>query len=188
MGSYDGAKICDIVGLYLLSRLQKLNINIGLYRDDSLAVGPQPPRELNKIKDRICQVFKKNNNNHQSKSKSGWILDLTLDLNTGLYKPFMKPNDTPVYVNKSSNHPPKILKNIPASVNRRLSNTSATKMFSKKPYPPSKTPWKVQGMILKWSMSQGNTGTATITVENVRYCTSHHLILLAARQKLVQLS
>ena len=38
MGSYDGAEICELVGLYLLSQLQNLNINVGLYRDDGLAV------------------------------------------------------------------------------------------------------------------------------------------------------
>ena len=37
-GSYDGAEACELVGLYILSKLEKLNINIGLYRDDGLAV------------------------------------------------------------------------------------------------------------------------------------------------------
>ena len=37
----------------------------------------------------------------------------------------MKENDTPVYVNVKSNHPPTILKNIPLGVNRRLSRNSA---------------------------------------------------------------
>ena len=36
MGSYDGAESCDIVGLFLLSQLQDLDIDIGLYRDDDL--------------------------------------------------------------------------------------------------------------------------------------------------------
>ena len=147
MGSYDGAEICDIVGLYILSQLQKLNINIGLYRDDGLAVGPQPPRELNKIKDRICQVFKENNLSItiQANQKVVEFLDVTLDLNTGLYKPFMKPNDTPVYVNKSSNHPPKILKNIPAAVNTRLSNISANEDVFMEAIPPFQNALKNAG-------------------------------------------
>ena len=37
----------------------------------------------------------------------------------------MKPNDIPLYVDKNSNHPPGILKNIPKSVNNRLSKISA---------------------------------------------------------------
>ena len=38
MGSFDGAECCDLFGLYLLSKLRPLNINLGLYRDDGLGV------------------------------------------------------------------------------------------------------------------------------------------------------
>ncbi|GFR64589.1 DNA polymerase [Elysia marginata] len=38
MGSFDGAETCELVGLYLLSQLQHLDIKVGLYRDDGLAV------------------------------------------------------------------------------------------------------------------------------------------------------
>ena len=38
MGSWDGAEVADLVGLYLLSQLTHLKLNIGLYRDDGLAV------------------------------------------------------------------------------------------------------------------------------------------------------
>ena len=39
MGSYDGAEICELVGLYILSFLGKVYgiQNVGLYRDDGLA-------------------------------------------------------------------------------------------------------------------------------------------------------
>ena len=36
MGSWDGAEICEIVGLYLLSELSKLGIQVGLYKMDSV--------------------------------------------------------------------------------------------------------------------------------------------------------
>ena len=45
--------------------------------------------------------------------KSIDFLDITMDLRTGKYKPFMKSNNTPLYVHKDSNHPPSIIKNIP---------------------------------------------------------------------------
>ena len=45
----------------------------------------------------------------------------------GLFKPFIKPNDKPEYVNILSNHPPKILKNIPIGINKRLATISANK-------------------------------------------------------------
>ena len=48
----------------------------------------------------------------------------------------MKPNDIPVYVDKNSNHPPSILKNIPVAVNRRLSNISANEQIFEEYSPP----------------------------------------------------
>ena len=38
MGSYDGAETCELVGLYMLSQLEQLVINIGLYRGEGLAI------------------------------------------------------------------------------------------------------------------------------------------------------
>ena len=39
MGSYHGAEVCELVGLYILHKLTTAfpNGNIGLYRDDGLA-------------------------------------------------------------------------------------------------------------------------------------------------------
>ena len=50
-----------------------------------------------------------------------------MDLRTGIFKPYMKDNDKPVYVNIKSNHPPTVLKNIPLGINKRLSRISANK-------------------------------------------------------------
>ena len=36
MGSWDGAEICEVLGLYLLSELSKLGIQVGLYKMDSV--------------------------------------------------------------------------------------------------------------------------------------------------------
>ena len=36
MGSWDGAEVCELVGLYLLSLLSDLQLTLGLYRDDGL--------------------------------------------------------------------------------------------------------------------------------------------------------
>ena len=48
----------------------------------------------------------------------------------------MKPNDTPLYVNSMSNHPPGILRNIPQSINRRLSSISANEDVFIQAIPP----------------------------------------------------
>ena len=45
-------------------------------------------------------------------------------------------NDTPTYVHKDSNHPNSILKNIPFSVNRRLSSISCNKQLFDLASPP----------------------------------------------------
>ena len=63
MGSYDGAETCELVGTYILSQLKEIpyGMNIGLYRDDGLAVLDQTPQKIEKIKKEICKVFAKNN-------------------------------------------------------------------------------------------------------------------------------
>ena len=45
------------------------------------------------------------------------FLDITLDLSKGIHKPYMKPGNTPLYINRKSNHPPLIIKNIPDAIN-----------------------------------------------------------------------
>ena len=122
MGFFDGAETCELVGLFLLSKLNNLNINLGLYRDDGLGVCCLTARQVEKLKQEMCKIFKAYNLkittdvNHKSVN----FLDVTLDLDSGLFKPFMKPNNTIQYVNKNSNHPPSITQNLPASVNRGL--------------------------------------------------------------------
>ena len=37
-----------------------------------------------------------------------------------IYKPFRKPGDKPLYVGSWSNHPPRVIKNIPVGINKRL--------------------------------------------------------------------
>ena len=60
MGSYDGAETYELVGSFLLSQLQDLNANIGLYRDDGLAITNATPRETENIRKEICRIFNNN--------------------------------------------------------------------------------------------------------------------------------
>jgi hypothetical protein len=50
---------------------------------------------------------------------------ITLNLSTGKYQPYGKPNNIPLYVHTKSNHPPNILRNIPLSINKRLTEISS---------------------------------------------------------------
>ena len=64
------------------------------------------------------------------------FLDVTLDLNTGKFKPYTKPMSTPLYVHSQSNHPPNIIRNIPAAINRRLSSISSDRAVFNEAAPP----------------------------------------------------
>ena len=127
MGSYDGAETCELVGLYILSQLQNLGISIGIYRDDGLAACNKKPSEVEKIKKNICKIFRENGLRITIEANLATVdfLDITMNLKSASYKPYMKPNNTPLYINKNSNHPPNIIKNIPSSINRRLSAISS---------------------------------------------------------------
>ena len=96
MGSYDVAEICKLVGLHLLSQLQNLKINVGLYRDDGLAVTNQTPREAEMTKKKLCKIFKDTNLRIavETNKKVADFLDITLDLHTGSYKPYKKKKRT----------------------------------------------------------------------------------------------
>ena len=71
----------------------------------------------------------------QANKKKVQFLDVYLDLGTGEYGPYLKPNDTPIYVHAGSNHPPLVLQNIPKGIKRRLSRISATKQIFKRAAP-----------------------------------------------------
>ena len=132
MGSYDGAEICELVGLFILNHLGKKfgKKNIGLYRDDGLAViknrsarlADKTRKELHKIFEQFGLKITAESNLHVVN-----FLDVTFDLSTGKYKPYRKPNDDPLYIHKHSNHPPSILRQLPASINKRISTLSSDK-------------------------------------------------------------
>ena len=139
MGSYDGAETCKLVGCYLLLQLQsQRGIKIGLYRDDGLALCDATPRETEKIKKHICKIFKDNGLSITIEANKHAInfLDVTFNLPEGRYSPYTKPNATLLYVNRESNHPPSIIKNIPAGIDRRLSSISSDRESFEKAAPP----------------------------------------------------
>ena len=138
MGSWDGAETCDICVLYLLSKVQHLNINIGAYRDDWLAVSSQRERQVEKTKQEIAKIFKDNGLSLEIVANKTTInfLDVTFDLSTGLFSPFMKENNEIFYVHSKSNHPKTILKNLPKNVQNRLSKISANEEIFTAHAPP----------------------------------------------------
>ena len=63
MGAPDGAEVCELVGLLILSKLQARykNIDFGLYRDDGLGVStritPDKQDDLKKDLHRLFATF-----------------------------------------------------------------------------------------------------------------------------------
>ena len=61
VGSFDGAGICELVGLYLLDKLSNFigRENVGLYRDDGLAaINSSSGPVLDKMRKNIIALFK----------------------------------------------------------------------------------------------------------------------------------
>ena len=139
MGEYDWGKCCDICVLYLLSQLQHLNINIGAYKDDWLAVSSQTTRCTERTRQELDKIFRDNGLTLDFVAINKKIvnfLDVTLNLETGLYEPYMKENNTIYYVHSKSNHPPTILKNLPKNIENRLSKISANEQIFTTAIPP----------------------------------------------------
>ena len=86
-----------------------------------------PPSQLEDLKKEICSVFRQLGLSItiEANGKKVDFLDITLDLENNTYKPYMKENNTPLYVHSQSNHPRNVLKNIPEGVNKRLSSISS---------------------------------------------------------------
>ena len=125
MGCFDGAEVCDLVGIYSLNLLKTIirKENVGLYRDDGLGIirnssGP----EIDRMRKQIIKVFKECGLNIVIKMnlKTVDFLDVRFNLTNNTYEPYRKPNNEPVYININSNHPPpppppNILKELPKS-------------------------------------------------------------------------
>ena len=98
MGCYDGADVCELVGLYLLDKLSSLidKSQIGL----TVIHNPNGPK-LDKLRKEIIKIFKTEGVNItiETNLTTTDFLDVSFDLSTGEYYPFRKPNDKPLYIN-----------------------------------------------------------------------------------------
>ena len=127
MGSYDGAEICELMGLYLLEELTNIipKQSVGLYRDDGLAILPNiSGPETERLKKKIRKLFL--NNKLRITIEAGMhqtnFLDVTFNASTGKYWLFRKPNSILRYIHTQSNYPPNIRKQLPTMIEKRLSS------------------------------------------------------------------
>ena len=114
--------------------------NVGLYRDDGLALVRETGRTLEKFTQTVREIFRSEGLNIEIESGSNLkvtdFLDLTLNFNTMEYRPYMKPNNKPRYINCQSNHPPIIIKHMPVMIAQRIStNSSSKKIFDEEIVP-----------------------------------------------------
>ena len=132
MGAYDGAEVCELVGLYILSKLktEQPDINIGLYRDDGLGVHKKlPGPTLTRKRKDIEKLFKDVGLEITIETNLTQVdfLDITMNLNQETFWPFRKENNETLYINVMSNHPKNVINHLPESINNRLSEISASK-------------------------------------------------------------
>ena len=134
MGSYDCAEVCEIVGLFMLDVLSALfeKNYIGLHKDDVLSIFRNyNGHQSNQVPKDLIKLYKKNKLNLDIKCNLKILdyLDTSFYLNTGIYKPFNKPNNKPFYINSISIYPPSVLKQIPKSVSERITVNSCNEVF-----------------------------------------------------------
>ena len=103
--------------------------------------------QVEAIKKEICKIFKRNSLQItiEANKKVVDFLDITMDLRTEIYKPYKKPNSNLTYIHKQSNHPPSIIKNLPKSINRRLSTNSKNAQIFNESCPAYTEPLKKNG-------------------------------------------
>ena len=147
--SYDRAEACELVGLYTLDILTKEigHDKIGLYRDNGLGCfqnlsGP----ESEEAKKKLCKIFKQSGLSItvECNLQITDFLDVTFDLRTDKYYPCRKDKQL-LYINKQSNHPPTITKEIPLMVSRRISDISCNKEYFDKAAPAYNNALKISG-------------------------------------------
>ena len=98
MGSFDGAEICELVGLFILGTLGNIYGHdlIGLYRDEGLACFENiDGHTSDRIRKHIIKIFKECDlkitiDTHLKVTN---FLDVTFNLKSGTFQPYKKPND-----------------------------------------------------------------------------------------------
>lgn len=101
MGSFDGSEVCEIVRLFLLSKLDPMfgHGNVGLYRDDGLGVVSGPGPQIEKKKKDVQDLFKALNFKITIKTNVSEIkfLDIWFNFKKFYISFFEKNNSIPLY-------------------------------------------------------------------------------------------
>jgi hypothetical protein len=95
---------------------------MGLYRDDGLAARKLTGPQADQARKDIEQIFKGcglrvTENINLVKTD---FLDVMFNLQSSNFWLYCKPNNEPLYINAKSNHPPTVIKHLPAAINCRV--------------------------------------------------------------------
>ena len=165
MGSYDGIENCELVGIYLLNRLSTAidKDGVGFYSADGLAaiINANGPK-LDRIRKDIIALFKEEGLSITIETNliDTDFLDVTFNLATKKYFPFRKANNTPLYINAFSNHPPTITKQLPQMIKERILNLSCNKEEFDKVKSVYESGLKNNGHFSSMSYNNSNTRNA----------------------------
>ena len=133
--------------------------------------------KADKIKKDITKIFKETGLRItiQANLKVVNFLDITLNLNNGKYYPYRKSNDKPVYIHKqSTNHPPNIIKNLPDSISRRVSDISHDKEIFNQAAPSMKMHSNPEASQKTYTTAMSNQKRGNVTDSVTLYGSTHH--------------
>ena len=134
----------------MLSEITKVvkKTDIGLYRDDGLGLMRRIGKpEIERRKKKIIKIFKSYGLKIiiNANLLSVKYLDVEFDLRNNIFRPFRKPNSDPLYISKQSNHPPSILKQVPNSISRRLTDISSSEQVFQQASPQYEAALRMSG-------------------------------------------
>ena len=94
-------------------------------------------------------------------------LDGTLNLLNSTYKPFSKPNNEINYIHKESNHPPSIIRQVPFSIESRLSSLSSSENIFNESTPIYQEALKKYDYKLKYQKNTSTTNSKQQQKRNI---------------------
>ena len=114
MGAYDGTELCELVVKFLLDKISEKHDRryIGLHREDGLsAFKNKSDTQLERIKKSLHEIFK------------DFDLEIVAESNVRIVNYF---TTAPLNLTKKEwNHPPNVIKQLPACIAKRFSNHSS---------------------------------------------------------------
>ena len=104
-----------------------------------------------------------------SNDKIVHFLDVTLNVSDNTYKPFLKTDQYPAFININSNHPKTIIKQVPKAVKLRINNLSANEKIFQESSKIYKDAPKNSGFVGEFTHQEENISD-DINKENKKCC------------------